>query len=547
MQERRKLGAYEGATGFILDWTITGFFPNGTVCDRDPNLFEAKRSRHWDVDYLAPYGGATALKRLPEKRGFAAVEGLAVRQDGFAPKIWLTQLASVYPELKQAFPGERNWDHQWYAMASIESDRTQDVELRLCAQDGCHVWWNGAHVFEEHSWHKLAYDLHVIPASLKKGRNTLLLKLDRFGLVARITAVGGRPVKGCVCVLSEARPPQSRALGTFEQLSRYAQTLRVTHPCRARTSADYFRWKRQALAHYRKCLGAFPVLPRKRPAPAQVEQCSGKGYTRFRYHLSREAGSWLPVYVLIPDRDRWNGRTVICPHGHGQDDKVVAGIEPAATPYGNWFGRYTGNYAEQLAQAGFLTATWGERALSHERNDSTGGKDACDVAGLAAQAMSMTLPGLHLFDLHGVADFIETLPGVDASRLGVMGLSGGGTMTYLAGAYDDRFRAIAIFCGMLSYAEYAAEGAGCGQQVVPGLYPTLDVGELICLMAPRPVLLAQGRRDMLFNVFLLERYARQARQAYRLLGHEDRVNVHLYDLAHQVDVDAAAAFFMKNL
>ena len=60
--ERRKLTVYEGATGFILDWMITGFFPNGAVCDDDPNLYESKTSRFWSHDYLAPYGGATAIR-----------------------------------------------------------------------------------------------------------------------------------------------------------------------------------------------------------------------------------------------------------------------------------------------------------------------------------------------------------------------------------------------------------------------------------------------------------------------------------------------------
>ncbi|GAH42399.1 unnamed protein product, partial [marine sediment metagenome] len=176
------------------------------------------------------------------------------------------------------------------------------------------------------------------------------------------------------------------------------------------------------------------------------------GYTRHRYHLTREAGSLLPVYVLVPHRARSNGRAVICPHGHGQDDKVVAGISPPARPRGNWFGPFTGNYAELLAQAGFLTATWSERSLSHERQDfgdRTG--DPCNLASLCAQAMGMTLPGLHLFDMHGVTDFVCSKFAADPRRLGLTGLSGGGTMTYQAGAYDDRFKALAPFCGIHSY------------------------------------------------------------------------------------------------
>jgi len=50
-----------------------------------------------------------------------------------------------------------------------------------------------------------------------------------------------------------------------------------------------------------------------------------------------------------------------------------------------------------------------------------------------------------------------------------------------------------------------------------------------------------------FNVLLLRRFARQARRAYRAPGAADRVKLHLYDLAHRMDVDAAVAFFRRRL
>jgi len=541
---RNKLATYEGATGFIRDWMVTGFFPNGTIGGRAPNLFDAKRSRRWKKDCLRALGGEAAVRRIPKACGLAPVEWLPLQAPAQDPRLFLDRFRRAYPELDAAWPDR--WDHLWYALAVLDCDAAQEAEIRLCGHDGCRLWWNGRLSFEEHSWHKLVFDLHTVPVRLRKGRNSLLLKLDRFGLVARLTAPGGTRLPGTVRSLSPA-PPRPEPPGTFEQLTRYARTLKVALPCRAKTSREFGQWKRVARAHFRKAIGRFPVVSPRRPRRISRQACDG--YTRYRYHLIREAGSELPVYVLVPHAGRFNGRTVICPHGHGQDERVVAGIEPPARPYANWFGRFTGNYAERLAQAGFLTATWSERALSHERLDPTGVRpgDPCNLASLCAQAMSMTLPGLHLFDLHGVTDFVCRLPGVDKRRLGLTGLSGGGTLTYLAGAYDDRFRALGVFCGIHSYADYARSYDGCGQQVVPNLYPTLDVGELLCLAAPRPLLLAQGRRDVTFNVFLLQRFARQARRAYRALGAADRLELHLYDLAHQMDTDAAIDFFLRRL
>ncbi len=541
---RNELTTYEVASGFILDWLVTGFFPNGTIGGEAPDLYEQKRSRFWTKDYLAAYGGESAVRGFLKPKGIAPLEWLPLRAPDDYPKLDLNRFRRAYPELCAAFPDR--WDHLWYALAVIESDADQQAELRLSGHDGCRLWWNGQLCFEEHSWHKTVFDLNTVQVPLRRGRNSLLMKLDRFGLIARLTGPGGRKLKGTVHSLSPARPRQEPP-GTLEQLARYSRTLRVKMPCRAKTPDQFRQWKQAARAHFRKALGPFPRLTRK--GARLVERKRRKGHTLHLYHLAREGGSELPVYALVPRAGRFNGRTVICPHGHGQDEKVVAGLQPPARPHGNWSGPFTGNYAELLAEAGFLTATWAERALSHEQQDMTGIRtgDPCNLASLCAQAMSMTLPGLHLFDLHGVADFVCTLPGVSRRRLGLTGLSGGGTMTYLAGGYDDRFKALAVFCGIHSYADYARGNDGCGQQVVPFLYPTLDVGELLCLAAPRPLLLGQGRRDVTFNVFLLERLARQARRAYRALGAEEKVELHFYDLAHQVDIDAAIDFFLRRL
>ena len=541
---RAELATYEGAAGFILDWLVTGFFRNGTIGGAAPDLYEEKASRLWRKDYLKACGGEPAIRGISKPRGVAEVEWLPLRAPAEYPKLHLQHHFRAYPELRDAFP--ERWDHLWYALAVIESDTEQEAEIRFCGHDGCRLWWNGRFLFEEHSWHKLVFDLHTVNVTLRRGRNSLLLKLDRFGLLGRITGPGGKSLKGRVRSLSPS-PPREEPPGTLEQLVRHSRTLKVRMPCGARTKQQFLKWKRAARAHFRKAIGPFPRVARKQAKLVAKEKRDG--HTRHHYHLTREAGSKLPVYVLVPHRGRSNGRAVICPHGHGQDEKVVAGIAPPAKPYGNWFGRFTGNYAELLAQAGFLTATWAERALSHERQDFADIRpgDPCNLASLCAQAMGMTLPGLHLFDMHGVTDFVCSKFGANPRRLGLTGLSGGGTMTYQAGAYDDRFKALAPFCGIHSYADYARGTDGCGQQIVPGLYPTLDVGELLCLAAPRPMMLAQGRRDVTFNVFLLQRFARQARKAYRAMGAEDRLEVHIYDLAHQVDIDAAIDFFLRSL
>ena len=45
--------------------------------------------------------------------------------------------------------------------------------------------------------------------------------------------------------------------------------------------------------------------------------------------------------------------------------------------------------------------------------------------------------------MHGMADFITRYPGVDAARLGLLGICGGGGYSLSAAKNDKRFKAVA--------------------------------------------------------------------------------------------------------
>ncbi|MFM9768202.1 alpha/beta hydrolase, partial [Streptomyces scabiei] len=46
-------------------------------------------------------------------------------------------------------------------------------------------------------------------------------------------------------------------------------------------------------------------------------------------------------------------------------------------------------------------------------------------------------------DIHGMADFITTYAGVDADRLGLLGICGGGGYSLAAAKTDKRFKSVA--------------------------------------------------------------------------------------------------------
>ena len=84
-------------------------------------------------------------------------------------------------------------------------------------------------------------------------------------------------------------------------------------------------------------------------------------------------------------------------------------------------------YAQRLAELGYITIT----------------ADAAYQGGSAGEPRSVDKPAYRIEDIHGMADFITRYPGVDAGRLGLLGICGGGGYSLSAAKTDKRFKSIA--------------------------------------------------------------------------------------------------------
>lgn len=545
MRTTRPLLTWDRTPGFLCDWHIAGFFNSGLVKDPEPSLFDAKVSTRWNEDHLAPLGGCESIRDVPSDSGELDL-GWKLLPLTWQPEVSFRKAGAEFQDWEQALKGINTdtWEKLYYALALVESPRDMDAELVFSGWDGCRLWVNGELRFNEHSFHHVILDMERIPISLKAGVNSFLFQLDRDGVAARIEIPGAPDALGELKSVAVGEAPKGRPISTFSQLRRQALALKIREPFKGSTKDELETWQESFRAHYHRCLGPGPKYPDDAGSAELTEEVQCDGYVRKRYHLRAEADGLLPAYVLIPEEGRRNGRTVLHPHGHAFRFGMLVGTVAPSGPR-RWVREYTGNYAEQLAQRGFVTAVMCERGFE-ERKDPFGGGDACNAAHMRALAMGYTLPRLHLADIHLLFDFIAGLPEVDAGRVGASGLSGGGTLSYLAGAFDDRLKAVAEFCGLCRYEDYAI-GGGCGLQVVPGLYPTGDSSEILSLIAPRALLLGQGRMDSSFNVIRVRSIGEDVRRAYRAAGVEDRLEVQIYDRAHEFDVDLAEKFFLKWL
>ena len=132
------------------------------------------------------------------------------------------------------------------------------------------------------------------------------------------------------------------------------------------------------------------------------------------------------------------------------------------------------------------------------------------------------IAGHEVWDIMRGADYIETRPEIDATKLGLTGASGGGLQTFYAGAVDERFDAVMPAVALWDMSQLALNGYYSGDNWVPGISRMGGMGNLIALTAPRAMLIMNVDADYCTS-YACEQMVNGARPYYRLLGSEDKI------------------------
>ncbi len=98
-----------------------------------------------------------------------------------------------------------------------------------------------------------------------------------------------------------------------------------------------------------------------------------------------------------------------------------------AHPNGGVKEQVAGLYAQRLANQGYITIT----------------ADAAYQGGSGGTPRNVDKPSNRIEDIHAMADFITQYQGVDVSKLGLLGICGGGGYALTAAQSDKRFKAVA--------------------------------------------------------------------------------------------------------
>jgi cephalosporin-C deacetylase-like acetyl esterase len=151
-------------------------------------------------------------------------------------------------------------------------------------------------------------------------------------------------------------------------------------------------------------------------------------------------------------------------------------------------------------------------------------------------SLGYTPAGTEVWNAMRALDYLETRPEVDPRRLGVTGISGGGAITWYTAAVDERVQAAAPVCSTFTFGSQAANWRASGQCDCIYFHNTYgwEFPMVAALIAPRPLLIISGRKDLDFPPDGYHEVFRRSKVIYDFYaaGDSDRIREVDDDVGH---------------
>jgi dienelactone hydrolase len=251
---------------------------------------------------------------------------------------------------------------------------------------------------------------------------------------------------------------------------------------------------------WREMLGLSPLPPRT-PLAATVTGALERGdYVVEKIHFQSVPGAYVIGNLYRPAKctERLPAVLYLCGHSKGK-------VNPPYQAHPRWF-----------AQHGYVALVLDPIQLGESQgfHHGTYNDERWDWP-----SRGYTPAGAEVWNAMRALDYLETRADVDASRMGVTGLSGGGVISWCLGAADQRVKVVVPVCqtGSIEHVVFdrATDGhCDCAFWINYYRWCWPDLGALI---APRAFLIASGSEDVLWRPYAYRDVAHRIRQQYAAL------------------------------
>lgn len=307
------------------------------------------------------------------------------------------------------------------------------------------------------------------------------------------------------------------------------------------TPDEHGTWRRRFAARLRQLLGRNPA-----GVPLRVEQAETletAAFTRHKLYLRSEENYWVPAYYFVPRRLMRPAPAIVCLHGHSG---ILPYIREGDREQLRKCRELSLDFAPFFAEHGYVTIApvqrgWDETAAGVDRREK-----GCHRMVMNCFLTGMTPVGIRCWDASRAVDFLQTQREVDAERIGVAGLSGGGTVALFWTALERRIR-FAMIAGYYCTFEASIYSIyHCLCNCIPNMLEWGEMRDVAALIAPRPLLIISGQRDPIFPIAATRRACAELAKVYACLGASANLEKDFFDGPHAWSNRKTLTFLRKH-
>jgi len=289
---------------------------------------------------------------------------------------------------------------------------------------------------------------------------------------------------------------------------------------------DFATWQAALRNRLTKIL-VLPDRPRQAPRSSVTPEPPPDLYAIERIEFDAEPGQTVPGYLLRPRAGKTPFPVMICLQGHSPGMHISIGRNK--TPADKKSIEGGRDIALQAVRNGWAALAIEQRAfgLRAERGVS------CQDAALRALLRGQPITGQRVLDVMRAIDFLATQPDLDMSRVGCMGNSMGGTVSFYAACVDPRIRLAVVSCSFCTFADSWLSRPHCACGCLPGILQVADMPDMAGLIAPRHLLIVAGRKDALARFEGVEEGFRLAQRAFAAASAADHIQLLAADGEHR--------------
>lgn len=225
---------------------------------------------------------------------------------------------------------------------------------------------------------------------------------------------------------------------------------------------------------------------------------------------------------------------VICVQGHGTGKHVSMGrkLYPSDNP-----GSGDRDNGLQALERGYAALCLDQRCMGERRTEMwyapDDGSPRCVVTAMNALLVGRTMIGERCHDISRAIDLALTFDEIDGDRIICTGNSGGGTTTFYAACMDERIKVAMPSCAVCTYKHSIGAMHHCACNYIPNIALYADMGDLAALIAPRKLVVINGKEDPIFpDVGVRETYE-TIKKIYAAAGVPDHCALATGDGAHR--------------